>query len=121
MVGIIKANFISYGIKMLTNEMSTNTIDVGYINVNNGTAICNISSKHKVETKNPNNEKMSTKILYDTFGSFFIAKAAHAFTNPMLVVRRAKITIMQNKRLPNEPNTRNELNVKIPVPSLNPA
>src|SRR5699024_7811667 len=121
MVGIIKANFISYGIKMLTNEMSTNTIDIGYINVNNGTAICNIRSKPKVETKNPNNEKRSTKVLYDTYGSFFIAKAAHAFTNPMQVVRQARITIMPNKRLPKERTTRHELNVKIPLRSLNPA
>ena len=101
--------------------MSTNTIDVGYINVNKGTAISNISSKPNVETKKPNNEKISTKILYDTFGNFFIAKAAHAFTNPTQVVKQANITMMPNNRLPNEPNTRNELKVKIPVPSLKPA
>ncbi|SCT92765.1 Uncharacterised protein [Staphylococcus aureus] len=43
---------------------------------------------------------------------------AQALTSPIHVVRHARITVIPNTRLPNEPNTRNELYVNISVPSL---
>ena len=58
------------------------------MNVNSGTAICKIKSKPSVETKKPNNEKISTNILYEILGSFFMAKAAHALTRPTQVVKQ---------------------------------